>query len=237
IELARRNPVLDFRESKKYVANDRVQVTHTLSTSTEEKIQRIKNLLSHVNPFMSREEVLDYMAECTLDAIDPLRKAQRAEVRKTKVRKRSEKRRTDVGAEIDVVQSALTRSGMELMANSNAEHNEQSLSAQRIEFSEFIEPETGEIQLVATFAERSRTIAAKDDHAVWMKNADEGCEFVDPETSRRCGAKHQPQRDHILEFSRGGSSAAGNLQLMCAQHNRFRWRQRSRVREIELKYA
>ncbi len=220
LELARRNPTMDFRESKKFVAEDRIQVTHTLSTSIENKIERIKNLLAHANPYMTREEVLDYMAEHTLDAIDPVRKAERAEKRRLSLL-RKQKDETRVEATI----------------NTEAED---SLSAQRIDFTEVVEPSTGEIQLVATFEDRSRAIAAADNHQVWREYDGEGCAFVDPKTGKRCGSRHLLpllQRDHVIEFSRGGSNEARNLQLMCAQHNRFRWRNRSWVKEPEAKYA
>ncbi|MEK7355044.1 MAG: hypothetical protein AAB250_01245, partial [Bdellovibrionota bacterium] len=59
IELASRNPVIDFRESKKYISKDRVRVTHTSAVATEEKLDRIKQLRSHVNPYMTREQLLD----------------------------------------------------------------------------------------------------------------------------------------------------------------------------------
>ena len=83
-EFARRNPDFEKRESIKQVTEDRVRVSHSISNELEDKLQRIRRLWSHIDPNMSRETMLDRMAELTLDQIDPLRKAKRAENRKVK---------------------------------------------------------------------------------------------------------------------------------------------------------
>ncbi|RYZ81236.1 MAG: hypothetical protein EOP06_23880 [Proteobacteria bacterium] len=82
--LASLNPACDFRDSKRYVSKDRLQVTHTLSVEVEEKLERVRSLLYHVNPYMSREELLDQIAEIALDKLDPIRKAERAKKRSQK---------------------------------------------------------------------------------------------------------------------------------------------------------
>ncbi|RYZ81998.1 MAG: hypothetical protein EOP06_22440, partial [Proteobacteria bacterium] len=56
--LAALNPQVDFSQSKRFVSADRMQVTHTVSVQVEEKLERLKGLLAHVNPYMNREELL-----------------------------------------------------------------------------------------------------------------------------------------------------------------------------------
>ncbi|RYZ70943.1 MAG: hypothetical protein EOP05_12605 [Proteobacteria bacterium] len=82
--LAALNPQVDFSQSKRFVSADRMQVTHTVSVHVEEKLDRIKGLLAHVNPYMNREELLDAIAEIALDKLDPIRKAERARKREAK---------------------------------------------------------------------------------------------------------------------------------------------------------
>ncbi|MEK7355647.1 MAG: HNH endonuclease [Bdellovibrionota bacterium] len=217
IELASRNPTLDFKESKKFVSRDRLRVTHTIAVSTEEKLDRIKQLRSHVNPYMTREELLDYMAEVTLDAIDPARKDER-------IRKRAEVR----ARKIEVSAPEPT--------------SEVSAPEPTLEIEEEILGETGEVQLVAKFGKGSRYISAAEDRKARMNNEGRGCDFVDPETGNRCGSfhqLHQLQRDHVIEYSQGGSNGHENLQMHCAQHNRFRWRRRltTTVNEPVRRYA
>jgi len=196
-ELAKRNPIIDFRESKKFVSKDRLPVTYTCSVELEKKLAHIKDLLSHVNPYMNREELLAYMVDCTLEMIDPDRKDARLAERKERKRQ---------------------------------------LPAPEVEFTEEVVSEGGEIQLTAFSEPRSRYIKAAEDRKVRAANEGKGCAYVDPKTGQRCGSTHQLQRDHIIEYSKGGSNEAENLQMFCAQHNRYRWRSRSRLEEGEIAY-
>jgi hypothetical protein len=197
-ELAGRNPDVRFYEMKKMVSKNQLRVTYVTKTTTEEKLERIKALRSHVNPYKNRDELLDFMAERTLDQIDPLRKADRADKR-------------------------------------TAKKAESQLPAQAVKMNfkvrEDIVSEAGEIQLAIDFCElvkpKSRYISAVDDRGVRKGNGDLGCEYNDEKSGRRCSSKHQEQRDHILEFSKGGSNEPSNLRIYCAKHNRYRWKARS----------
>lgn len=181
-EFVRRNPELEKRDSIRLTSEDRLRVSHSISTGLEEKLQRIKSLWSQVDPNMSREVMLDRMAELTLDQIDPVRKAERAHARKEK-------------------QAAQSHS----------------LRAPEVE----IESET-EVR-----ADHSRYIKASDAHNVYQQNGNVGCEFVDEASGRRCGSNFQLQKDHITPWSHGGSNDADNLRIYCANHNRWRWANRS----------
>lgn len=239
IELANRNPKIDFKVTKTYVSKDHIRVTHTLAVSIEDKLNRIKNLLSHVNPYMTREELIDFMAEKTLDQIDPLRKDARAKARKAKAAKTG---------------------GPKPHASRSKETDAP------IRFHDEVVSDMGEVQLAVTFPEasfaneelipapalnlmrRSRYVTAENRRRI--RDADEsggrtavdeesGCVFVDEKTGRRCCSKHQVQLDHINEFSLGGSNEPDNLQKLCAKHNRYRWRRRSEshVRAHQKAYA
>jgi hypothetical protein len=224
VELAKRNPDLDFKESKRFVAEDRMKITYTTKISTEQKLERIKELRSHVNPYMSRDELIDYIAEIALDAIDPIRKDQRAERREAK------KREVQNGKACEVAFGEAMKD---------------------LKIREEIVSEAGEIQLEVEFEKaaeakvsvpkqtRARSPSVRGDRLIRKSNAGQGCIFVDSLTGRRCGSKYQEQRDHVVEFSRGGSNEPENFQILCAKHNRFRWRQRSasQVRDLQLAYG
>jgi 5-methylcytosine-specific restriction endonuclease McrA len=212
LELASRNPDIGFSESKRIISQNQVRITYVGKMTTEEKLERIKLLRSHVNPFMSRDELLDYMAERTLEQIDPLRKAERADKRAKK------------NMEIELPAQAV-KMGLRTR--------------------EEIVSEAGEVQLAVDFGSsdqtsgaaepsqvlkkpRSRYVSALNDRAVREANQEKGCCYTDQKTGRRCNSKHQEQRDHVFEFSRGGSNESENLQVHCAKHNRFRWSARSK---------
>ncbi|RYZ63525.1 MAG: HNH endonuclease, partial [Proteobacteria bacterium] len=212
VELVKLNPSIDFSESKKLIAPDRYRITHTVSSELENKLERIKALLSHVNPFMTREELLDYLAELALEKIDPVRKSQRAGKDGTAGEKTAAPRGLKVApsqrAKVDPAKKAKVVPAQE-----------------QIHFTEEIVSEYGEIQLVAklenaTVPTRNRYIKAAEDRAAREENANGGCEYVDELSGRRCGSQHQLQRDHIVSYSRGGTNTRENLQMLCAQHNR-----------------
>jgi hypothetical protein len=47
------------------------------------------------------------------------------------------------------------------------------------------------------------------------------CEFVDPQSGRRCESRFGLQLDHVNPYAKGGDSSAGNIRHLCASHNRF----------------
>ncbi|RYZ69249.1 MAG: HNH endonuclease, partial [Proteobacteria bacterium] len=220
VELVKRNPSIDFSESKKLVAPDRYRISHTVSSELENKLERIKALLSHVNPFMTREELLDYLAELALEKIDPVRKAQQA----GKCGKAGEKTAQPRGLKVAPAQTAKVLPSQE--AKVVPAQTARVVPAQEpLHFVEEVVSEYGEIQLVAKLEDaaiptRNRYIKTAEDHAARKRNANGGCEYVDELSGRRCGSQHQLQRDHIVSYSRGGTNTRENLQMLCAQHNR-----------------
>lgn len=65
---------------------------------------------------------------------------------------------------------------------------------------------------------RSRYIDAQTQRAVWV-NAGGRCEFVSPETGRRCDETHQLEIDHQILFGQGDGHDLANLTLLCRSHN------------------
>ena len=58
-----------------------------------------------------------------------------------------------------------------------------------------------------------------------VRSRDQGsCTYTDPKTGRRCHSRHYLQIDHIQPYSKGGTSEAQNLRLLCGPHNRLAWR-------------
>jgi hypothetical protein len=77
------------------------------------------------------------------------------------------------------------------------------------------------LRLATESKKRSRYIPTADRKRVFQSNQ-KGCTFKDPKTGRTCQSRHGLQFDHIIPFSQGGSNSAGNLQLLCGAHNRYR---------------
>jgi len=53
---------------------------------------------------------------------------------------------------------------------------------------------------------------------VWQK-ASSQCEFVDPQSGRRCDSVFQLEIDHVKPLGIGGKTSIDNLRLMCRNHN------------------
>jgi 5-methylcytosine-specific restriction endonuclease McrA len=47
------------------------------------------------------------------------------------------------------------------------------------------------------------------------------CAYRNPETGRRCESRHFLELDHIQPLALGGRTEAGNLRVLCRQHNRL----------------
>ncbi len=221
-EFARRNPEIEKRDSVRFTSDDRIRVNHSLSVKVEDKIQRIKEIWSHVDPNMSREQILDRMTEIVLNQIDPLRKAQRSEQKKAKRSKNSK-----IELKNEMTDRART------MATHNIEtpfHVGEADSAKNVDAKFSLHPH----EMNRT---RSRYIAAGASNAVHLKNDGQGCAYVNPVTSKLCGSHFQLQRDHIVPYAQGGANRPENLRLLCAQHNRWRSQSRSHVRAIQLAYG
>ena len=53
---------------------------------------------------------------------------------------------------------------------------------------------------------------------------DKSCQWKDPKTQKICGSRFQAQIDHRHPLYLGGGNERGNLQVLCAAHNRHKYR-------------
>jgi hypothetical protein len=105
-EFAKRNPERERRESSYAISQDRLRISFSISKELNEKLNHLKDLLSHVDPAMTTETLIERLSELGLDKYDPKRKAARAKVREEKRNKESKgssdtKMRANVEGEIE----------------------------------------------------------------------------------------------------------------------------------------
>lgn len=55
-------------------------------------------------------------------------------------------------------------------------------------------------------------------------NRDQSCQFISPQTGKKCNAKHFLEIDHIEPRYLDGPNAPQNLRVLCKSHNMFRYR-------------
>jgi hypothetical protein len=68
---------------------------------------------------------------------------------------------------------------------------------------------------------KSTRYVHKQIHQEVWSNWKLGCDHK-LENGERCGSRQNLETDHILEFSKGGTSTKENLRLLCGAHNRYR---------------
>jgi hypothetical protein len=243
-ELVRRNPEREKRESIRHTSIDRVRVSFSISEELNQKLNRLKDLLSQTNP--STEDLLDRLAELGLDKFDPERKAARAESRR-QVQKSATSPSSQVSSkEFDKV---LVQASADLTYDSLIHSESQSslcattqvlaqasvqvpppsevahLPSAKIEEDHGVAPIRPISPAVpipsplATPPKRSRYIPSRERHI--MKRHEEGCTYVDVQTGRRCGHTKFLERDHIDPYSHGGANTAENLRWVCSAHNKW----------------
>lgn len=209
-EFARRDPELEKRDIVRHTGEDRLRISYASSAKLEANFERIKMIWSHIDPNMSREDLLLRASEIVLDKIDPVRKAERAANRDSKSQ----------------------RAPVDQNENENESKNENE-SENRLHAHE-VTP-----TLSCEYEVQSRTIPAAESHKVFMNYDGGGCEFVDSKSAQRCGSHFQLQRDHIKPYSCGGKNQSKNLRVYCGAHNRWSWRNRtaSHVKNACRKYG
>ena len=83
-ELCKRNPEREKRESLTPISEDRFRISFSISEQLNQKLEKLKQLLSHVDSSMTTETLLDRLAELGLDKFDPVRAAVRSKERENR---------------------------------------------------------------------------------------------------------------------------------------------------------
>gem|GEM_PF-1169539 len=204
-EFAKRNPEFEKRDSVRPISESKVRIETTISIEALQKLNELRDVLSHVKPSMTFGDLIARLAEDGLEKYSPLRKAERA-------KRRLERRALEEKVLGEVRTRVPTSSG-------EVESDEPIASVVSVESDTSVESKA-EIRDAA----RSRYVSAHEKHQV--PNDGLGCTYVDKISGRRCCSKRFLQLDHVTPFSEGGTSSAANLRWLCGQHNRARYRLR-----------
>ena len=76
-ELARRNPERDLRENLRYLTDERLRLSLTISEELHQKLEKLKALISHAEPDLRTEDLLMRLADLALEKLDRSRKKMR----------------------------------------------------------------------------------------------------------------------------------------------------------------
>ncbi len=76
-ELLKLNPELVPQEKVRPITENKTEIKLVVDDELKNKLDQLKNLLSHTNPNMSYQELISRLAEMGLDRLDPARRADR----------------------------------------------------------------------------------------------------------------------------------------------------------------
>lgn len=185
-------------ERRRELTIEKTELKVVLNKELVAKLDKIKALMSHRNPNMTDQELIEIMANALLEKIDPMEKAKRSEIRekksdlkKDRELERSQELKVDREGKVD---RELTGKALGQMDNEFA--NDRLLAAPALPMAEV----------------KSRYVPAALKREVYLR--DQGkCSHVN------CESKRFLEFDHVLPFSMGGETTAENLRLLCHAHN------------------
>ncbi|QLY24459.1 HNH endonuclease [Bdellovibrio sp. KM01] len=188
-------PVVQSAQQK-VQADESVRVEFTLSKESFEKIKRAQELLSHSLNTQDLGQFLEYLSE---------------KVIRQKTGLNNQNRTSSTPGNISFV-------GIETFVNSS---NTTTTNISVTEIDDSASLSSADAISTATVAAR-KTPALKN--VKQLKNQQQCCQYIDPGTGRRCESKWLPQVDHKQSRWAGGNHQLENLQILCAGHNRLKYR-------------
>lgn len=196
VELAILNPQVIPQDKERVLTEDKIEVKAIISKNLKVKLDRLKNLLSHKNPNMNFDELLNEVADIALEKLDRTKRCTPPASQQS-----SESSPKTEREEMKTSTNPLTQKAIAPQIGQQAG---QEKSPQRD----------------WTTQKHSRNIPEAIKRRIWQR--DQGrCTFISPITKQRCGSQFQVQIDHIVPYCQNGSNQEDNLRLVCSGHNRL----------------
>ena len=208
------------QEKRRELTPDKTELKVVLNKDLISKLDKIKALMSHKNPNMTDQELIETMATLTLEKIDPEEKVKRSEARKQKIEKNknqnsnnsSHNDRVTTNTSKPKTPNALVLPIAEL--NSEKTILETSPAGLRPEGASLKnqQPRKGVSERRQNPKQNSRYIPAAIKQEVYMR--DKGrC------THPKCNSRKFLEYDHIKPLAFNGKTTVQNLRLLCRTHN------------------
>ena len=214
-------------------------------------LERLKGLLSHVDPHLTMGQLMGRLVREGLDRHDPARPPRGRRTAPAKGAEQTSAPKTQAASARGAASAAKQEASADSAAPSAAKVSAQApaqpgdeaadrpvTSAAKPATDATSAPKTRRLgRPAAACAQpaappRIRTSAAKPGvsgraipaavkREVWRRDRGR-CRYVDRISGRRCGSQHLLQIDHVVPFACGGGAEPNNLRLLCAAHHRYR---------------
>jgi len=206
------------KEQERVITSDRTELKVVLPQEVMEKLQRIRSLRSHATPDATYADLIGYMAELTLEKIDPARIEKRAQVRKAKAQAAQAEPISKVDGDLRT-----DRPCSEIVSPPPSSSSEGAVMTQEVVMggSEVAQGQLATSTTPTSELRRKRPhIPAAVRREVFIRD-DMKCTYVDPISGRRCNSDFQVQNDHRIPVALGGASDVNSLRNLCSTHNRL----------------
>lgn len=184
-------------ETVRAVAEDRTQITLTVNRELADKLDKLKNMLSHKIPSGRYTELIEHLADLALIKYD---------IHQEKIEKRHEATYR-IATPAPVLKDASQTALVQKSAAKNPMPNTAANSLLLMKSNSIIE--------------KKRYISTSTKKQVWQKSQGR-CTYTNSTTGRQCSANKFLEIDHIVPISKSGSNAIENLILLCDAHNRLK---------------
>lgn len=181
---------------EKFKADDSLELTVRLPKDVVQKLDRIKELYSHMVPDGNWVQVIDQMADDVLAKRDPLKK-KTGDVQKTVARAPMRK-------ETGLAETLISDVTLDLCSKNQTQGNT-------------------DTEVKSAEARFLRRKPLRESARRFIFQRDRCCQFRHPNGSI-CGSRYQLEVDHIQPHFAGGSDQVENLRALCRLHNQHRYR-------------
>ena len=187
---------------RKVVQKDEsVRMEVTFSKEQMQAFNKVKSLISHINPSASVVEVFDYLVKDYLKRKDPMQSGTKNNVKYRNV------------SEAEMKNELLAKPEFAAMKLDKSVTYKKNLA----------KPSISDIQSSKNQASLNcrKRVPISIKRAVWTR--DQGkCQHFNPTTGKTCGSPYLLEFDHLKRVRHGGDNHPSNLQLLCKAHNLWR---------------
>lgn len=201
-------PVLQTT-NQKVQADESVRIEFTLSKEAFEKIKHAQELLSHAVTTQDLGQFLEYLSEKV-------------------IRQKTGSKTASCGDKVLSVTKKDNTTATVAVKCGEDNTSESNLAVPSVEMP------ASNVKVASTSDISTATMAVKTKptpkNVKQLKILQPCCQYIDPVTGRRCESKWLAQVDHKHSRWAGGNHQLENLQILCAGHNRLKYKKESGAR-------